>query len=979
MRAPLPNNESERLAVLQRYDVLDTEPETAFDDLTELAAQICDTPIALISLVDSDRQWFKSKVGLSATETPRDLAFCAYTILSNTPLVVEDPLNDPRFATNPLVTDEPHIRFYAGVPLMAAPNCHIGSLCVIDRVERHLQPEQIRGLQTLGHQVISQLELRRNLAALQERENQLRAIFDAVPECVKLVDAEGKLLRINPAGLDMIEADDIQAIMNQSIYSLIAPEYRSDYQAFNERVCRGERGMLEFEIIGCRGRRRYVASHAVPLQLEPHQPIVHLGVTQDITARKQTEEKLRQQAERERLMTVITQRIHQSLDLHEILNTTVLEVQKLLQVDRVLTYRTDSDGTGLVLTEAVAPDCPPILGEPLPPDIFPLECHELYRRGRIRVIADIEQDQMSACLADSLRQLGVKSKLVVPILYADQLWGLLIAHQCQQTRHWQSWEVELLEQLATQVAIAIQQSELYQQVQTELTERIRAERTIRDQAALLDVATDAILVRDLDHRITFWNKGAERLYGWTAEEVCGQKVTELLYRDMPDQVEEIYQSVLSAGSWQGELHHYTRAEQEIIVESRWTLVRPANGQPSAILMVNTDITQKKQLEQQFLRTQRMESIGTLAGGIAHDLNNVLAPILMAVPLLEAQLLDPDDPKSRQWLDIVENSTRRGANLVRQVLSFARGVTGERSLLEIKHLIWEIKQVAEETFPKSITFSTNLARDLWAIHGDATQLHQVLMNLCVNARDAMPNGGMLRISAQNVVLEAETAQRYLDAHTGSYLLMTVSDTGTGIPPELLDRIFDPFFTTKEVGKGTGLGLSTVISIVKSHGGFITVKSQVGAGTEFRVYLPAITHGKIQLPTVLDMPDGQGEWILVADDEAAIRETVKTTLETHGYRVYTARNGNEAIALYTQHKQEIRLAIINVMMPALDGATTIRVLKTINPDLKIVATSGISASEQLAKLEITVDYFLLKPFTTQELLLRLHRTLNVKPLS
>ena len=495
-------------------------------------------------------------------------------------------------------------------------------------------------------------------------------------------------------------------------------------------------------------------------------------------------------------------------------------------------------------------------------------------------------------------------------------------------------------------------------------ERKQAEQKIREQAALLDVAKDAILVRDLDDQILFWNKGAEHLYGWKAQEALGKNANELLYKEKLSQLTQIQKTLHQHGEWQGELHQVTKEGKEIIVESRWTLVRDAEEKPKSILVVNTDITQKKQLEIQFLRAQRMESIGTLAGGIAHDLNNVLAPILMTAQFLETQL---HDEQSKRLLSILVTNAKRGANLVKQVLSFARGVEGKFKILQVTPLIWEIKQIAKETFPKSIEISTNIPQNLWTISGDATQLHQILLNLCLNARDAMPHGGTLSIVAENLFIDENYAQMNLDARTGSYLVITVSDTGTGIPAEILDRIFEPFFTTKDVGQGTGLGLSTVIGIIKSHGGFVKVYSEVGKGTQFKVFLPAVGAIETQQLEDVELPQGQGELILVVDDESAIREITKTSLQTYNYKALTASDGIEAVALYAEHQQEISVVVTDMMMPFMDGPTTIRTLQKINPEVKIIATSGLASSDKLTTaVGAGVETFLSKPYTVKELL-------------
>ncbi|GAB1538376.1 hypothetical protein NUACC21_10360 [Scytonema sp. NUACC21] len=458
-------------------------------------------------------------------------------------------------------------------------------------------------------------------------------------------------------------------------------------------------------------------------------------------------------------------------------------------------------------------------------------------------------------------------------------------------------------------------------------EREQAAQKIREQAKLLDITTDAILVRDLDNQIQlldnpirFWNKGAERVYGWKATEALGKNANELLYNNKTiSQLQDIQISLIESGSWQGELHQLTKEGKEIIVASRWTLVRDKDGQPVSILTVNTDITEKKQLETQFLRVQRLESIGTLASGIAHDLNNTLTPMLLSVQLLERKLLDE---QSQQWLSIVKTNIQRGANLVKQVLSFARGVDGERTSLQVEEIISEIEHIIKQTFPKFIEVRTNVTgHNLWAIASNATQLHQVLMNLCINARDAMPNGGILEISAKNIWIDSHYARMNIEAKEGLYVVITVSDTGCGMEKEVLERIFEPFFTTKEVGKGTGLGLSTVMGIVKSHGGFVNVVSEVGKGTEFQVYLRATltNHTDGCFKHYEELSVGLGQMILFVDDEDSICEVTKTMLETYGYKVLIAKDGIEAVALYAQYQKDISVVLIDMMMPSMDGQT------------------------------------------------------------
>jgi len=514
----------------------------------------------------------------------------------------------------------------------------------------------------------------------------------------------------------------------------------------------------------------------------------------------------------------------------------------------------------------------------------------------------------------------------------------------------------------------------YVAIRSDITERKRAEEQIREQAALLDHAQDAILVRDLDQNILFWNKGAEQIYGWRAEEVLGKNAQELLFKEHSSQFDVARKAIIQTGEWKGEMRQTRRDGAEIIIEGRWTLVRDEEGRPKSILVINTDVTEKKRIESQFLRAQRMESIGTLAGGIAHDLNNVLSPILMAIDMLR---LKATDESSNRLLDVLRTNAERGGNMVRQVLSFARGVEGERVALQPKHLIKEIVKILRETLPKSIEISCNVPNDLWIISADATQLHQVLMNLCVNARDAMPEGGSISIKAENVFVDENYARMHIEAKAGRFIMITVSDTGPGMSPEIQSRIFEPFFTTKEMTKGTGLGLSTALTIVKSHGGFINVYSELHKGSQFTLYLPALdTPGSIEAAALqMDLPLGNGELILVVDDEESIREITRSTLETFGYTVLTASDGTEALALYADKKNEIAVVLTDMVMPFMDGPATIRALQRMNPRVRIIAASGLGAGQRAGEGALEgVSVFLTKPYTAEKLLKTLAQVLK-----
>jgi len=511
-------------------------------------------------------------------------------------------------------------------------------------------------------------------------------------------------------------------------------------------------------------------------------------------------------------------------------------------------------------------------------------------------------------------------------------------------------------------SVLCQSLEWYRQKRRFEEQRRAAELKIREQAALIEKAQDAILVEDIEGRIVYANPSAEKLYGWSAAELQGEAAKKQMVAACEKPFSQARAVALATGEWLGELEQTTRAGRKLTVASRCTLIRDERGTPKSLLFINTDVTEKKRLELEFFRAQRIESIGVLAGGMAHDLNNSLSPILMGLQLLQKQR---HDAETRRMLSVMEANTRRGADMVRQVLLFSRGRGGEKELLSLGGLVREMERIVRRTFPKSINVAALVPADLWPVIGNATQLHQVLLNLCVNARDAMPRGGELTLAADNVELVAGEARQIPNGAPGRFVMLIVSDTGSGIAPEILPRIFEPFFTTKPAEQGTGLGLSTLVRIVTQHGGFVNVKSEPGRGTTFEIYVPCATlapTAEIKRVPTAELPRGNGELILVVDDEESVREMVSLGLTAQGYRVITAANSAEAIALFEQRGGEVRLVLLDTNMPVLDGRATIPLLRAQAPTVPIVLMSGeveaISNTDTIARLA--------KPFQLEELL-------------
>ena len=502
-----------------------------------------------------------------------------------------------------------------------------------------------------------------------------------------------------------------------------------------------------------------------------------------------------------------------------------------------------------------------------------------------------------------------------------------------------------------------------------------AEEKIREQAALLDKASDAIILCDMEPRVQFWSQGAERIYGWTASEAMGKTLLDLFFKgNLPGEMEAVKKTLDERGEWSGELQEYTKDNRVVTVQARGTLIRDAEGKPKSLLLINTDITERKQLEEQFLRSQRLESLGVLISGIAHDLNNALSPVMMGIDILRA---NPKPEEAKPIFDMVEASTRRGAEMVKQVLTFARGADARKSTVRLDRLVKEMGKMVAEVFPKNIKCQVNVGQGIWPVSGLATQLHQVLMNLCVNARDAMPKGGTLKLSAKNTQLKQSDISRYPEAAPGDYVCVRVEDAGTGISPEQLAKLFQPFFTTKGPGKGTGLGLSTSRNIIKSHGGFIAVESELGRGTVFSFYLPAANgpEGQEAAARAATLPAGAGEHVLVVDDEEAVLAITKSTLENFGYVVITASSGPEAVACFADQRAKIKLVITDVAMPFMDGVATTIALRKITPAIPIIITSGLDRDkDEDTSHRIRAAAFLQKPFTAETLLTQVHSVLT-----
>jgi PAS domain S-box-containing protein len=889
--------------------------EAEFDDFTRMAAHICQVPLAMISFVDKDRQWFKSEIGLGVRETPLDVSICKHAILQDGLFVVPDTLLDGRFCRNPLVMGDPHLRFYAGALLKSSEGLSIGTLCVLDYQPRQLSEAQQEVLSMLARQVMTTLELRLS-------RRQLHNTIESISDAFFTLDHEFRFTSLN-SQVGRLLGRDRADFLHQVIWEVCENEGDEHFASQCRRAAEAKE-LVAFET--------FYARTALWLDVRVYPSPDGLTVYfQDITARRKKDDQLR------------------------LLEMCVSHLNDIV-----------------IITEAEPVE------EPGPRILF-------VNDAFVRLTGYTREETLGRSprfLQGPKTQRAALKRIHAAIKACQPVCEEVINYSLSGEEYWLEMDIVPVADDAGHVTHLVA-------IERDVTQRKRAEAALLASEAMMATAQRIahlgswemeLIHEDLEANVLRWSDEMYRIAGFEPGTVEVTQALFFLLAHPEDHVairQALAQSIRDHQPYSVE-HRLTRPDGKVRIlhEEGEIFFDKESGHPVKMVGTAHDITERKNLEQQMLRAQRMESIGTLAGGIAHDLNNVLAPVMMSIDLLK---LDERDEMQMSILSTIETCVKRGADLVKQVLYFARGVVGEKLAVQVGHQLHEIEKIAQDTFPKNIRLVSAIPADLWCILGDVTQLNQVLLNLCVNARDAMPQGGLLTLSASNVMLDEHYVGLNLEARPGPHVLIQVEDTGTGIPPAVMDRIFEPFFTTKELGKGTGLGLSTSLGIVKSHGGFIQVYSgtEQGQGTKFCVYLPSLTTpGTVPVkPIQVAMPRGLGELILVVDDEVAVRQITQHTLEAFGYRVLVAADGTEAVSLFAARKQEIALVLTDMMMPVMDGPTTIQVMKRMQPEVRIIAASGLSVHGMMAKAALTgVKHFLRKPFTAEVMLQMLQKALK-----
>jgi PAS domain S-box-containing protein len=781
--------------------------------------------------------------------------------------------------------------------------------------------------------------------------------------------------------LSMSPEDYIQKFVHPEDAGLVAGEVASGIATTDPHFAR----QFEHRIIRRDGTERVMLVRCRIHQDGKGRTLKFLGTNQDITEQKQAELRIRHLNRVYEVLSDINKTIVREKDPYTMLQ----------EACRVVVEKGGFRMAWVGMYDSASHQLKPAASAGVVDgftDLINMDLHEresgggpsgqCFRTGGLVTFSDIEHAPFPELLRDEALKRGYRSSACFPLRVEGVVRGVFSLYS-GKAGFFDAEELRLLDELAQDIGFALEVSEGE-------SRRRQAEQELRWRTAFFEAqvhsAIDGIQVVDSEGKKLLQNRRMTELW----------KIPQPIAED-PDaspQLQYVLGRVKEPEVFMQKISylnaHPDESSTDVIeqvdgttLERHSAPVRGRDGTYYGRVWTFHDLTERRKLEAQFLRAQRMESIGTLASGVAHDLNNILTPIMMSVAVLRMKI---PEAMREGLFDTIESSAARGAQIVKQVLTFGRGVEGERHPLQVGLLIQEMEQMIRSTFPKNIAVGTVNEANLWPVLGDATQLHQVLLNLCVNARDAMPDGGRLQLSAANLDIDTSYASMLPEISPGPHVLLEVSDTGSGIPPEIVDRIFDPFFTTKGVGKGTGLGLSTVHGIVKGHGGLLKVSSSPGHGTTFQIYLPAVPDHEVMAgaDSLTPPPAGHGELVLVVDDEPAITNAARTVLEANGYRVLVAHDGAAALAEVSQHMQDIALVLTDFMMPVMDGALLVRTLRKMSLNIPVIGSTGLAEKTHLDELRaLNTEAILRKPYNAGMLLRTmdgvLHpRTAEPKPL-
>ena len=907
--APLPPNEGARLQALRSHAVLDTEAEASFDEIAELAREICGTPTALLTFVDAERQWVKARAGFTARETAREIAFCAHAILGPDVMVVPDATLDPRFASNPLVTDAPHVRFYAGAPLILANGHAIGTVAVLDYVPRELDDAKRGALAMLARHAVAQLELRWRLShAADEGTAQKDALLSASLDAIVVIDRDGAIVEFNPSA-EQAFGYARQSVVGRPLVDVLIPEeLRAAHRdGFAHHLATGEERMMNrrIETVAVRADGTQIPVELAIARLGHTEPPMFVGFLRDVSDRKRAETAVRREMVRFHLAARATSDVIWDWDL---------VTNDLWWGDRfqaLFGYPPDE----------VEPDVESWTTRVHEDDLLRVES------GRRRVF-----DEHGNAWSDEYRFRRSDGT------YAEILdRGYII----------RSPGGDALRMIGAMI---------------DVTARKAAEESEERYRDLFEDVGEAIFALTADGVITSMNRAAEAMLGGPRDAWIGHPFSPIVHADDRALTLARFAQVMRCENPPTfEIRLAPALRGEVHVEVTLT-PRRSGDRLVGILGIGRDIGERKRLEEQLRQSQKLEALGQLSGGVAHDFNNLLTVIRCG-----AELLDPTDLSDfKERVDEIRDAAERGAALTRQLLVASRRQAMRPAPVDLNAVVRDMTKMLQRIVSAAISIKSAYAPVLPVIRADARMLEQVLLNLVVNAGDAMPNGGTLTISTSAVVVDAEHMRLHPESTIGDHVCLSVRDTGTGVAPAVLPHIFEAFFTTKPVGEGSGLGLATVYGIVKQHGGWVEVESTVGEGSVFAVYLPVAEGGpaeKSALHAAMPArPLGGRETVLVVEDEDAVRVLATRVLSGLGYTVLAASSGAAALEVWRQHRDRIDLLFTDLVMPGgMTGRELAEALRHDRPGLKVLYASGYSADLiDAGALLVEGENFLQKPY-------------------
>ena len=926
MQSSLPGNEPARSRVLWNYRILDTPPQERFDDLVCVATYICGTPIGLVGFIDGSREWFKSKVGWGVSEIPREISFDTHTIAQPDVLIVPDTLKDTRFAKNQLAT-QAGVRFYAGVPLLTPEGYALGTLSVMDYVPRALTQEQTRILWVLARQVMAHLEDQRDLGSNPETEayQRYQRFFESSVVGFYRTTLDGQVLDCNPAFVRIMgyaSREELLACHALELY--FSPTDRQDLL----EQCRILGSLTNFESRLRRkdGSSAWVLQNVGPVQGRAGAPAMIEGTLVDIS-RQKFAEAARNQAQ-------------QALQDSETRYRRLFETAK----DGILIL---DFKTGQIV------DVNPFLIEMLG------YTHNEFVGKKLWEIGLFKDIPASRSAFSELQTKGVIRYDDLPL----------------ETKDGRRINVEFVSNVYPVDGTLVVQCNI-----RDITERVRADAALKisetHHRSVFEGAVHGIYRGTLDGRFLEVNPALVAMLGYSsAEEVVKLSVSQDVFAE-PEEGLCLLNKWQLTGDIEEEVQWKRRDQRLIRVRLSGRVLGTENQRTAGLEVIAEDVTERRALEEQLRQAQKIEAVGQLAGGMAHEFNNYLGIVLGYSELL---LEEAGTEGLRRNVAEIEAATQSAASLTRQLLALSRRQVLEPKALDVNAVVWETHKLLRRLIPGNIDLVPVLEPNLQPVKVDPAQIQQILINLVVNARDAMPQGGKVVIETANVELDQEYAGRHIEVQPGHYVMLAVSDNGSGIDEQTKARIFEPFFTTKQEGKGTGLGLSTVYSIVRQSGGHITVESALREGTRFRVFLPptAVTELKLvdETPPMQTEVLAGTETVLVVEDEPPLRRLISVSLEKRGYTVLTAEDGAEAIRILENNPGEIALVVSDIMMPKLNGLDLMKKAILLRPKMRFLFISGYAEDTigQTAQLPQDAGY-LEKPFLPIELARKVRALLN-----